>query len=153
MILNNYDGSQQQVQKKKGQDHQPEIQEAAVDFNNFDHTANELNINTLRNEDKDSSKNEGAVDEDRFQWTQEKDELLINNYPNFESLGKHACYEMLAMLLPDTTARSCYERGKKLHLKKVSADEARQRSRKLISDQSHNLTDKKVVFALQKFIL
>jgi hypothetical protein len=60
---------------------------------------------------------------------------------------------MLSMLLPGTTDKQCYLRGKKLGLKKVSADEARQKSRKLLSEQQTQHTDKKVAFALQKFIL
>jgi hypothetical protein len=78
-------------------------------MNNFDHTANTLDINNLglmpAEVDKDSSK---AVDDDKdtgFKWTQDKDEVLINNYSQFESLGKKACFEMLAMLLEGTTAR------------------------------------------------
>lgn len=60
---------------------------------------------------------------------------------------------MLSMLLEGTTARQCYERGKALGLKKLSADEARDRSLKLISEQTKLLTDKKVTIALQKFIV
>lgn len=123
-----------------------------MDLNNFDHTANDLNLEALRlnaAEQRDSSNQEGdANGDEQFKWTQDMDDQLINNYPNFESLGRKACYEMLSMLLPGTTARMCYSRGKELGLKKVSADEARAKSRMLLSEQATNLNDKKVLFAL-----
>ena len=134
-------------------------------MNNFDHTANELNIENLRLDDdnRDTTKEDGyqglalGLHENQdgkvFQWTQEKDEILINNYAGFKDLGKKACYEMLHMLIPGTTAKMCYHRGKKLGLKKLSAEEAMQKSRTLISEQSTSLSDKKILFALQKFVL
>jgi hypothetical protein len=44
-------------------------------------------------------------------------------------------------------------RGKALKLKKSTDEEARTISRKLISDASHSLSDKKVAIALEKFIV
>jgi len=70
-------------------------------------------------------------------WTQEKDEVLINNYRNFESLGKKSCFELLAALIPGMTAKECYYRGKALQLKKLSAEDSLQLSRKLISEASN----------------
>ena len=114
---------------------------------------NRLGLQNDDRETSDKAAEEPETNEKGFKWTQDKDDILINNYSQFESLGKKACYEMLAMLLEGTTARECYERGKVLGLKKLSADEARERSRKLLSEQTKQLTDKKVTFALQKFIL
>ena len=125
-----------------------------VDLNAFDHTENALQIDNLGLQDPErDSSNKPDEPSDLIKWTQEKDDILINNYAGFESLGKRACYEMLAMLIPGTTAKQCYTRGKELKLKKVTADEARVRSRKLIGEQSKQVVDKKVMFALQKFIL
>ena len=126
-----------------------------VDLNNFDHTAQKLDVNNLGllPEERETTQDPVDKDDKAFKWTQDKDEILINNYAQFESLGKKACFEMLAMLLEGTTARQCYDRGKQLGIKKLSADEARERSRKLLSEESKQLTDKKVAFAVQKFIL
>lgn len=52
-----------------------------------------------------------------FQWTQEKDDILISQYKQFESLGSRGCYELLSSLIPGTTAKDCYIRGKALKLK------------------------------------
>ena len=56
-------------------------------------------------------------------------------------------------MIPGTTAKECYNRGKALNLKKSTDEEARTLSRKLISEKSHSLTDKKVAIALEKFIV
>ena len=164
-ILSNYDGKSAahipSENKRQGRD--DEIEEAVIDMNNFDHTANVLHIDNLRIDDdaRDTTIQDEAgplglhelPDELGFKWTQEKDEILINNYPGFKDLGKKACYEMLHMLIPETTAKMCYHRGKKLGLKKLSAEESMQRSVKLLGEQQVQMSDKKVLFALQKFVL
>lgn len=61
--------------------------------------------------------------ENEFKWTLDKDEIIINNYPNFVNLGKKGCFEMISMLIEGTTPKQCYERGKLLGVKKLSIDE------------------------------
>jgi len=51
-----------------------------------------LNIENIRIGDNEVSSRPADAAVEGFQWTQEKDEILINNYPSFESLGKHACF-------------------------------------------------------------
>lgn len=48
------------------------------------------------------------------------DEILIQNYKDFKDLGTKSCFELLAALIPGTTAKQCYKRGKLLKLKKDS---------------------------------
>lgn len=84
-----------------------------------------------------SSKNDDGAEKAQAKWTQEKDEILINNYRNFESLGTRSCFELLAALIPGTTAKGCHHRGKQLQLKKLSAEEAMKLSRSLISEETH----------------
>ena len=81
-------------------------------------------------------------------WTQEMDEILIGNYMSFESLGAKSCFELLSGLVKGTTARECYNRGKELKLKKLSEEECRSRSLKLISEANHHLKDKKASYSL-----
>jgi len=76
------------------------------------------------------------------------DDILIGNYKSFESLGTKSCFELLSGLVRGTTARDCYNRGKELKLKKLSEEECRSRSVKLISEANHHLNDKKASYAL-----
>jgi hypothetical protein len=73
---------------------------------------------------------------------------LINNYKQFESLGKKSCFSLLSQLIPGTTPKECYNRGKQLKLKSSNEEDARFLSRKLIGEASHTFTDKKVAIAL-----
>lgn len=126
-ILNNYEvGRREQTQKPVYKDNR--IQEEVIDLNNFG--AGELNINNLRlDEDEEQKSHQDEEGEaGHFNWTPELDEILINNYGNFIGLGKRGCFEMISMLIPDTTGRMCYERGKKLGVKKLSIEECRARS-------------------------
>ena len=94
-------------------------------------------------EAKDSSAFENL--EQGFQWTQEKDDILISQYRQFESLGSRGCYELLSSLIPGTTAKDCHKRGKALNLKKSTEDEAKNLSRKLNqTTSSSSLSSKKV---------
>ena len=102
-------------------------------------------------EAKDSSAFENL--EAEFQWTQEKDDILISQYKQFESLGSRGCYELLSSLIPGTTAKDCHRRGKALKLKLVTDEEAKKISRQLNTATSSSLSNKKVSMALQKFIL
>jgi hypothetical protein len=52
-----------------------------VDLDNFDHMANTLNLENLNLNDQEE-REEAPVDQGvgGFKWTQDKDEILINNY-------------------------------------------------------------------------
>ena len=84
----------------------------------------------------------------KTKWTQEKDEILINNYKSFENLGTKGCFELLAALIPEMTANECYKRGKQLKLKKMTAEESKAISKSLLSDHQSNLNERKVEIAL-----
>lgn len=56
-------------------------------------------------------------------WTEEMDEILITNFPQFKDLEKRACFELLSALIPGSvSSRQAFERAKKLKLKKLSED-------------------------------
>lgn len=85
-ILNNYErGAPQGAVRKIAADKKSvdnESNEGMVDLNNFDHMANSLNIENLNlneNEDDEEAPVEKLA-ETGFKWTQDKDEILINNY-------------------------------------------------------------------------
>lgn len=159
-ILSNYERSAPAATRKigGGNDRKSvdnESNEGMVDLNNFDHMANSLNLENLNINDKEDGDDEAPVEklnEQGFKWTQDKDEILINNYKQFESLGKKSCFSLLSQLIPGTTPKECYYRGKQLKLKSSNEEDARTLSRKLIGEASHTFTDKKVAIALQKFI-
>ena len=81
------------------------------------------------------------------------DEVLISQYSNFKELGTKGCFELLSALLPGTTAKQCYKRGKQLGLKKKSEDELRAYSKVLISAQSEGFISHKFSIAFKNFIL
>lgn len=61
---------------------------------------------------------------------------------------------MISMLIEGTTAKQCYERGKVLGLKKLSIEECRAKSLKLVSqNKTSSFSNKKVLYALKKFVL
>lgn len=108
-----------------------------------------LNIeNLIDREEQPNAAQEEVEVKTGFQWTQEKDEILISQYSQFESLGTKGCFELLSALIPGSTAKECYQRGKQLQLKKLNAEECRIKSRQLLTDASHSLADKKVAIAL-----
>lgn len=133
-ILNNYEAGRReyhQSEKKVYQDNR--AQEALIDLNNFG--VGELNINNLRlqqDEDEQRRQPDEATKSvniaSDFQWTSELDEIIINNYPVFISLGKKACFDLISALIPGTDARACYDRGKVLKVKKLSAEECKAKS-------------------------
>lgn len=115
---------------------------------------NQLTIENLNiDDDVPAPVDEEEPTKQGFQWTQEKDEILISQYGQFESLGSKGCFELLSALIPGTTAKECYQRGKLLQLKKLNSDQSRAKSLQLLSDASHSLADKKVAIALQKYVL
>ena len=75
--------------------------------------------------------------------------MLINNYDEFKSLGKKQCFEILSGLVEGKTARQCYERYKKLKLKK-GTEYAKKQSTKLLSREAQAIKDCKVGLALKK---
>jgi hypothetical protein len=160
-ILNNYEerAARAPADKAKHQavQQQDELQEAVIDMNNFNIEEEDIREDVLQlglvEHDKHSS-NDGDGNDGGFHWTQDKDEILINNYSNFISLGKKGCFEMISMLIEGTTAKQCYERGKELGLKKLSVEECRARSMKLVSEhKTSSFSNKKVLYALRKFVL
>ena len=75
---------------------------------------------------------EAAVEEEAFeqpiveqkdQWTQEQDEILIENYQQFSSLPKKERYMVLAELVGgNKTFQDCYKRAKILKVKKADKE-------------------------------
>jgi hypothetical protein len=81
------------------------------------------------------------------------DEILITNYKNFSSLGTESCFELLSALIPGTTPKLCYYRGKALKIRKQSEEQARNTSLKLIQESAKNMGEQKIKLAIQKFIV
>lgn len=87
-ILSNYERSAPVATRKIGggndrKSADNESNEGMVDLNNFDHMANSLNLENLNINDKEDGDDEAPVEklnEQGFKWTQDKDEILINNY-------------------------------------------------------------------------
>ena len=87
-ILSNYERSATAATRRigGGNDRKSvdnESNEGMVDLNNFDHMANSLNLENLNINDKEDGYDEAPVEklnEQGFKWTQDKDEILINNY-------------------------------------------------------------------------
>ena len=87
-ILFNYERSAPQAAVRKigaandRKSNDDESNEGMVDLNNFDHMANSLNLDNLNLNDKedDEAPVEKINDQGGFKWTQDKDEILINNY-------------------------------------------------------------------------
>jgi hypothetical protein len=88
-ILSNYAGNAPVATRKIGgvgndrKSVDDESNEGMVDLNNFDHMANSLNLDNLNLNDKEDGDDEAPVEklnETGFKWTQDKDEILINNY-------------------------------------------------------------------------
>lgn len=76
---------------------------------------------------------QAQVDE-KEQWTQEQDEILIENFQQFSSLDKKTRFTFLAELVQTKTPKECYLRAKLLKLKDNTLDEAKLISARLISN-------------------
>ena len=91
-----------------------------MDFDNFGEQGVN-NAGDLEVEKEDPGKNDeepqAPRDSNALVWTQAMDEILISNYKDFQSLGSKCCFQLLSALIPGTTAKDCYKRGKKLKLK------------------------------------
>ena len=62
-----------------------------------------------------------AAQDGEKQWTQNEDEILIDNYPQFRDLDKKLCFKMLAEMLGTKSGKDCYKRAKVLKLKESDA--------------------------------
>lgn len=60
---------------------------------------------------------------------------------------------MISMLIPGTSAKQCYLRGKKLKLKKLSIEQAMEKSKQLNVKSVSQLQDKKAMMAVKQFLL
>lgn len=71
--------------------------------------------------------------EEKEMWTQEQDDILIDNYEQFCSLPKKERYMVLAELVgAGKTYQDCYKRAKALKLKKANKEISKALSNKLI---------------------
>lgn len=95
--------------------------EPPIDLDNFGQDGEPRGDDRQVGQDRQADEEDApAAEPNTLQWTQAMDEILISNYSNFESLGTKSCFELLSALLPGTTAKQCYKRGKLLKLKKGS---------------------------------
>lgn len=85
-------------------------------------------------------------------WTEDEDNILIDNYESFKSLDKKSRFELLAQLLTGKTAKECYYRAKELRLKKKGADYARDKSKVLTSLNDRVIRDLKISSGVRKFL-
>ncbi|CDW80133.1 UNKNOWN [Stylonychia lemnae] len=115
---------------------------------------------TKENRDEAKQKQRSAYDEnDNIQqqaknvWTEEQDNILIDNYDQFKALGSKMCVEFLAQLLDNKTPRECYERIKALGLKDKGAQEAKQQSRLLNQQQNESLNTAKIAISVKQFLM
>ena len=85
-----------------------------------------------REQDQDNAEPGNTEVQNLIEWTQSMDDMLISNYKNFQGLGAKSCFELLSALIPGTTAKQCYKRGKLLKLNSISESEAKDQSLKLL---------------------
>ena len=72
--------------------------------------------------------------DEKDQWTQKQDDILIENYSQFASLEKKPRFRFLAQLVGDNkTYKDCYNRAKLLKLKNGTVAEAKEISNSLLS--------------------
>ena len=62
----------------------------------------------------------------KYQWTQEQDNTLIDNYEQFKDLGKKKCFTFLSTLIGGKLPKECYKRAKILKLIKHGTAAARE---------------------------
>ena len=104
-------------------------------------------------EEKDIEGNQGgAHSDDKKQWTQQQDQILIDNYVQFSSLSKKDRYKMLATLVGEKTYKECYERAKQLKLKSGDVVAAKEISHELLSKQARSTKNLLVKHALDWLI-
>ena len=81
----------------------------------------ELNYEPKTLVDGNDDEVQQEVNDENNQWTQEMDDVLIENYHEFSSLDKKKCFTFLAELVSqvkDRTAKECHMRARDLKLKK-----------------------------------
>ena len=93
-------------------------------------------------------------------WTQEQDDILIENYQQFNSLPKKERYMVLSELVGSGKSyQDCYKRAKALKLKKADKEVSKAISCKLlgankaVSEQVKNIKNKLVGDALKRLCL
>jgi hypothetical protein len=132
-ILRNYEDDGSSTNAKVGdssrQAHNNPQRETAeelpIDFDNFGEVEGDKMDHQEAHQQDEAKDDEGQAGHESMQWTQAMDEILISNYKNFDSLGPRSCFELLSALIPGTTAKQCYKRGKLLKLQKKSEQAAR----------------------------
>lgn len=81
---------------------------------------------------------EQPVVEPKDLWTQEQDEILIENYQQFSSLPKKERYMVLAELIGgNKTFQDCYKRAKVLKVKKADKEMSKTISTELQNAKRH----------------
>ena len=84
---------------------------------------------------------------DENAWTQEMDEVLINNWHSVQDLSKTKRFMILSEMVSAIKQKDlseCHERAKLLKLKKVNLVEARQNSAKLLKKQRSQEEDTRI---------
>lgn len=111
----------------------------AVDFDNFgedggnnqddqdliDRQIEEQGQNQEGDNESPADNRDSPNESEQIVWTQEMDEILITNFRNFISLGTESCFELLSALIPGSTPKQCYYRGKLLKLRKSTEEQSR----------------------------
>jgi hypothetical protein len=59
-------------------------------------------------------------------WTQEEDNILIDNYDNFKDLDTKKCFSFIAAIIEGRKPKECYKRAKLLKLIKLGTSAARE---------------------------
>ena len=86
------------------------------------------------------------------QWTEEEDNVLINNYEQFKDLGIKKCFIFMSQLLEKKSPKQCFKRAKILKLIKHGATVAREISQQLNLEKAGELTSAKVAISLKQFM-
>lgn len=72
-------------------------------------------------------------------WTQEQDNILIDNYEQFKELGPKPCFELMSELIPGKNPKQCYRRAKLLKLMEQGVASAREISHQLFSEKQGDI--------------
>ena len=85
-------------------------------------------------------------------WTQEQDNILIDNYEQFKELGPKPCFELMCELIPGKNPRQCYRRAKLLKLMEQGVAVAREISQQLFSEKQGDIVKAKGALAMKHFL-